>query len=128
MKPKAQNDHEDGLLEYLEDIIGTSAYKTPIEEALVAMETLSEERTEKMNRLRIVEREKNALEAQRREALDYLRLYNDAIRAKSRLWQWYVCKCLDNEKKLNGQIVGAILCFVYFWSCQLIAMRHVGTV
>jgi structural maintenance of chromosome 4 len=24
MKPKAPNDHEDGLLEYLEDIIGTS--------------------------------------------------------------------------------------------------------
>ena len=27
MKPKAQNEHEDGLLEYLEDIIGTSSYK-----------------------------------------------------------------------------------------------------
>lgn len=24
MKPKAPNEHEDGLLEYLEDIIGTS--------------------------------------------------------------------------------------------------------
>ncbi|KAL4068878.1 RecF/RecN/SMC N terminal domain-containing protein [Scleroderma yunnanense] len=71
MKPKAQNEHEDGLLEYLEDII---------------------------------EREKNALEAQRREALDYLRLYNDSIRAKSRLWQWYLWKCLENEKKFNAQI------------------------
>ena len=56
------------------------------------MEMLSEEWTEKMNRLRIVEREKNTLEAQRREALDYLRLYNDAVRAKSRLWQWYIWK------------------------------------
>nr|6QJ2_A Chain A, Smc4 [Thermochaetoides thermophila DSM 1495]6QJ4_C Chain C, Uncharacterized protein,Uncharacterized protein [Thermochaetoides thermophila DSM 1495] len=33
MKPKAANEHEDGLLEYLEDIIGTSKYKGPIEEA-----------------------------------------------------------------------------------------------
>ncbi|KAG6333811.1 hypothetical protein ID866_5281 [Astraeus odoratus] len=57
-----------------------------------------------MNRLRIVEREKNALEAQRREALDYLHLYNDSIRAKSRLWQWYLWKCLDNEEKYNSQI------------------------
>ncbi|KAI6154283.1 hypothetical protein BKA82DRAFT_4099537 [Pisolithus tinctorius] len=71
MKPKAQNEHEDGLLEYLEDII------------------------EKLNRLRIVEREKSALEAQRREALDYLRF---------RLWQWYLWKCLDNEEKYNEQI------------------------
>ena len=116
MKPKAQNEHEDGLLEYLEDIIGTSAYKTPIEEALAAMETLSEERTEKMNRLRIVEREKNTLEAQRRKALDYLCLYNDAVRTKSRLWQWYIWKCLENEKKLDVQIVGAILYFVNFWA------------
>lgn len=112
MKPKAQTEHEDGLLEYLEDIIGTSRYKTPIEEALAAMETLSEQRTEKMNRLRIVEREKNALEAQRQEALDYMRLSNDAVRAKSRLWQWYVWKCLDNEKKLGVQIVSTVRFFM----------------
>lgn len=28
MKPKAPNEHEDGLLEYLEDIIGTSKVST----------------------------------------------------------------------------------------------------
>ena len=27
MKPKAQSEHDEGLLEYLEDIIGTSIYK-----------------------------------------------------------------------------------------------------
>ena len=27
MKPKSKNDENDGLLEYLEDIIGTSDYK-----------------------------------------------------------------------------------------------------
>ncbi|KAI6017477.1 RecF/RecN/SMC [Pisolithus marmoratus] len=104
MKSKAPNEHEDGLLEYLEDIIGTSAYKAPIEEALMTMEALSEDRAEKLNRLRIVEREKNALEAQRHEALDYLRLYNDSVRAKSRLWQWYLWKCLLNEEKYNEEI------------------------
>ena len=35
MKPKAATEHEDGLLEYLEDIIGTSKYKEPIDDALV---------------------------------------------------------------------------------------------
>lgn len=109
MKPKAQNEHEDGLLEYLEDIVGTSSYKAPIEEALTAMDALSEDRAEKLNRLRIVEREKNALEAQRKEALDYLRLYNDHVRAQSRLWQWYLWKCLENEERFGAQIVSAVL-------------------
>ncbi|KAI9566365.1 RecF/RecN/SMC [Boletus coccyginus] len=104
MKPKAQNEHEDGLLEYLEDIIGTSSYKTPIEEALAQVEALTEQRSEKLNRLRIVEREKNALEAQRKEALDYLRLCNDHVRAQSRLWQWYLWKCLENEGRFSAQI------------------------
>lgn len=30
MKPKAPNEHEDGLLEYLEDIIGTSRVIPPV--------------------------------------------------------------------------------------------------
>lgn len=62
MKAKAQNEHEDGLLEYLEDIIGTTKYKEPIEQASQEVETLNEERGEKMNRLRVVEREKSSLE------------------------------------------------------------------
>lgn len=62
MKPKAQNEHEDGLLEYLEDIIGTSRYKEPIEEANRLLDTLNQEREEKVNRLRIVEKEKSSLE------------------------------------------------------------------
>lgn len=93
------------MLEYLEDIIGTSTYKTPIEEALTQVETLTDQRGEKLNRLRIVEREKNALEAQRKEALDFLRLFNDHVKAKSRLWQWYLWKCLENEGRFNVQIV-----------------------
>lgn len=109
MKPKAQNEHEDGLLEYLEDIIGTSSYKAPIEEALAQVEVLTDQRGEKLNRLRIVEREKNALEAQRKEAMDYLRLYNDHVKAQSRLWQWYLWKILESEGKLNTQIVGSAL-------------------
>ncbi|EGO05390.1 hypothetical protein SERLA73DRAFT_101211 [Serpula lacrymans var. lacrymans S7.3] len=104
MKPKAQTEHEDGLLEYLEDIIGTSKYKEPIDEALVAMDRLSEDRTEKLNRLRIVEREKNALEVQKKEAEDYLRLQNDHVKALSRLWQYYLWKCLLNEDSFSKAI------------------------
>jgi structural maintenance of chromosome 4 len=48
MKPKAATEHDEGLLEYLEDIIGTNQYKEPIEEALGEMEKYSEERGEKV--------------------------------------------------------------------------------
>ena len=105
MKPKAASEHEDGLLEYLEDIIGTSKYKEPIEQALQGMEELQESRTEKMNRLRIVEREKNALEDQKKDAENYLRIYNEHVRALSRLWQWYLWKCAVNEEELNRKVV-----------------------
>ena len=62
MKPKAQTEHEDGLLEYLEDIIGTTEYKPKIEAASELVEKFNDERGEKLNRLRVVEREKSSLE------------------------------------------------------------------
>jgi structural maintenance of chromosome 4 len=68
------------MLEYLEDIIGTSKYKEHVEEAMVKIEQLQEDRGDKLNRLRIVEKEKNALEDKKREAEDYLRLQNEHVR------------------------------------------------
>jgi len=109
MKPKAPSEHEDGLLEYLEDIIGTSQYKEPIETALVEMERLTEDRTEKLNRLRLVEREKNALEKEKREAENYLRLQNDHVRAQSTLYQFYIWRCLVDEKEAKQEIVRGFL-------------------
>ncbi|KAL5519615.1 SMC4 [Sanghuangporus vaninii] len=99
MKPKAQNEHEDGLLEYLEDIIGTDRYKQPIEEALTELDNLGDVRSEKLNRLRIVEREKNALEEKKHEAEEFLRLQNEYVRAQSRLYQWYLWKCLEADQQ-----------------------------
>ena len=105
MKPKAQTEHEDGLLEYLEDIIGTSKYKEPIDEALVETERLQEDRQTKINRLRHVEKEKVALEARKKEAEDYLRLKNDHTKALSRQYQWSLWQSLEREAKLTAQIV-----------------------
>merc|ERR1719336_86151 len=68
MKPKAQSAHEDGLLEYLEDIIGSNRLVEPIEEAEGIVEKLSEQRQEKLNRLRVAERERENLDGPRKEA------------------------------------------------------------
>merc|ERR1712060_328636 len=50
MKPKALSPHEDGLLEFLEDIIGSNRLVQPIEEAEGEVEKLTEQRQEKLNR------------------------------------------------------------------------------
>lgn len=50
MKPKAQTEHDDGMLEFLEDIIGTSFFKTPIENLAKKVEELGETRGEKVGR------------------------------------------------------------------------------
>lgn len=68
MKPKALTAHEDGLLEYLEDIIGSNRLVEPIEEAEGIVEKLTEQRQEKLNRLRVAERERDNLDGPRREA------------------------------------------------------------
>ena len=51
MKPKAQSEHEEGMLEYLEDIIGSSRFKEPIEQLTNEVENLNEARGEKVLKL-----------------------------------------------------------------------------
>jgi structural maintenance of chromosome 4 len=96
MKPKAQTEHEDGLLEYLEDIIGTSMYKQPIEEAQVEVDNFNEARAEKITRLSIVAKEKSSLESRKREAETYLRAMNELTRKKSLLCQFHMSTLHSN--------------------------------
>jgi chromosome segregation ATPase len=48
MKPKAPSEHEDGMLEFLEDIIGSSRYQEPINILAKRVEELNELRGEKV--------------------------------------------------------------------------------
>ncbi|KAL6696539.1 RecF/RecN/SMC N terminal domain-containing protein [Trichoderma pleuroticola] len=96
MKPKAANEHEDGLLEYLEDIIGTSKYKTPIEESAAEVETLNEVCVDKNSRVQHVEKEKNSLEEKKDKALAFIRDENELAMKQSALYQLYIHECNDN--------------------------------
>ncbi|KAI4119888.1 MAG: hypothetical protein LQ345_000146 [Seirophora villosa] len=98
MKPKAANEHDDGLLEYLEDIIGTSKYKTPIEESATEVDTLNEVCTEKSSRVQHVEKEKNSLEDKKNKALAYIKDENELAFKQSALYQVYIDECDDNLK------------------------------
>lgn len=96
MKPKAANEHDDGLLEYLEDIIGTSKYKTPIEESATEVETLNEVCVEKSGRVQHVEKEKNGLEDKKNKALAYIKDENELTMKQCALYQVYIDECGDN--------------------------------
>ncbi|KDD75185.1 hypothetical protein H632_c821p1, partial [Helicosporidium sp. ATCC 50920] len=61
MRPKGATEHDTGLLEYLEDIIGTAGYVDRIAAALAALESSSETRAQAVSRLRVAERERDAL-------------------------------------------------------------------
>lgn len=96
MKAKAGNEHEDGLLEYLEDIIGTSKYKTPIEEAATEVETLNDICMEKSGRVQHVEKEKSSLEDKKEKAIAFIRDENELAMKQSALYQIYTSECHDN--------------------------------
>jgi structural maintenance of chromosome 4 len=98
MKPKAANEHDDGLSEYLEDIIGTSTYKSPIEESAAKAETQNEVCVEKSVRVQHVEKEKNSLEDKKNKTLAYIRDENELAYKQPFLYQIYIDECTDNLK------------------------------
>ncbi|KAG8264856.1 Structural maintenance of chromosomes protein 4 [Homalodisca vitripennis] len=87
MKPKAQTEHDTGMLEYLEDIIGTSRFKVPIEKLAQEVEVLNGERVEKLNRVKLVEKERDALEGPMSEAVGFLESTNELVRLQNEFFQ-----------------------------------------
>lgn len=87
MKPKAPTPHEEGLLEYLEDIIGTNKYVPSIEQKAQEVEQANEERAEKLNRLKIAEKERGNLESAKNEAEECLQKEREIIDKRSILFQ-----------------------------------------
>lgn len=87
MKPKAQTPGDEGLLEYLEDIIGTNQYVDPIEEKAKALEALNDQRGGQVNRLKLVEKERDALGGAKAEAETFMAKERQVAAAKSLLLQ-----------------------------------------
>ncbi|CAH1155594.1 unnamed protein product [Phaedon cochleariae] len=87
MKCKGENENETGMLEYLEDIIGTSRYKKPLIQVNERVEILAEQRTEKLNRLQLVENELNELKGPMEEAVGFLKTENTVVNNRNFLYQ-----------------------------------------
>ena len=80
MKPKAQNQFEVGLLEYLEDLIGSNIYVEPIEEQAAEVRKFDEERTFSLKKAVSTEKAKEELEGSKVEAEAYLQKERDLCR------------------------------------------------
>ncbi|KAK9064798.1 hypothetical protein SSX86_016180 [Deinandra increscens subsp. villosa] len=72
MKPKAQGPHDEGFLEYLEDIIGTNKYLEKIEESHKQLEALNEKRSGVVQMVKLADKEREGLESVKNEAEDYM--------------------------------------------------------
>ena len=103
MKPIGQNENDTGMLEFLEDIIGSSRFKEPIDTLKQRTTELDEFRAEKLNRVKLVEKEKDELEKPKNEALEYLNAENEYTHKKNLLHQYYIMttgeKVEDTKKK-----------------------------
>ena len=73
MKAKAQNENETGLLEYLEDIIGSNRHVQRINELEKEVESKEDEKREKRSRVTVCQSELNALENDKNNAIEYLK-------------------------------------------------------
>ncbi|NWI74325.1 SMC4 protein, partial [Dryoscopus gambensis] len=98
MKPKGQTEHDEGMLEYLEDLIGSARLKEPIQTLCRRVELLNERRGEKLNRVKMVEKEKDALEEDKNKAIEFLCLENKIFQEKNKICQYYIH---DLKKRIN---------------------------
>lgn len=99
MKPKGVTEHDTGMLEFLEDIVGSSRFKDPIELLSKRVEDLNEARQEKLNRVKIVEKEKDELEGPKEEAVEHLKLENEVTSKKHMLLQYRCWECSEAVRK-----------------------------
>ncbi|RCK64786.1 Structural maintenance of chromosomes protein 4 [Candida viswanathii] len=97
MKAKGEGENGDGLLEYLEDIIGTTKYKKLIEDSIAQIDALNDICLEKANRFDLVEKDMELLEEKKTEALRFLELERKLINLKSVQFKENMADC---QKKM----------------------------
>jgi structural maintenance of chromosome 4 len=109
MPPKGKHNDkgeqtEEGMLEYLEDIIGSNKFIEPIRTLEAKVEELNNDRTLKLGNVKIVEKEKDALEGGKTEAEGYLVQENEVTLKRNQLWQCYGNECAENLEEAQGKL------------------------
>lgn len=107
MAPKGKNEDDVGLLEYLEEIIGSSKFVDETNLAFEQVEALTEARQEKLNRVKAVEKEKDSLESAKQEAEALLTKEREIRRKQNILYQIHSMKAKQeiNRNEEQKQLV-----------------------
>jgi structural maintenance of chromosome 4 len=108
MPPKGKTENDEGLLEYLEDIIGSNKFVEETNEAAAKVEALTEQRQEKLNRVKAVEKEKDNLEGAKVEAEALLSKEREIRRKKNILFQINAMKAskeMDRHEEKKEAVV-----------------------
>lgn len=103
MPPKGKNENDEGLLEYLEDIIGSNKYVEETQVAAAKVEALSDVRQERLNRVKAVEKEMDNLESAKQEAEALLAKERDIRRKQNILYQIKRMKASKSEERVEEQ-------------------------
>ncbi len=103
MKPKGVQPNDTGMLEFLEDIIGSSRFKEPIDLLKETVGELDEMRSEKLNRVKLVEKEKDELEEPKNKAIEYIKLENEIAEKKNLGYQLYILDCENKIEQVQKQ-------------------------
>mmetsp|Transcript_1063 Transcript_1063/g.1326 ORF Transcript_1063/g.1326 Transcript_1063/m.1326 type:complete len:1353 (+) Transcript_1063:32-4090(+) len=103
MPPKAKTEHDEGLLEFLEDIIGSNRHLDAINEEEKKLDLLNEERGEKLSRLKVTETERDNLEGAKTEAESAVRKAREVRMKQNILYQRYCSDANNNVKKISEQ-------------------------
>ena len=90
MKPKGKDADDTGLLEYLEDIIGSNRFVPDIEVAAKKAEELAEARTFVLNKVKLAEKERDSLSEVRDEAELFIAKEALLLKAKNQLYQAFI--------------------------------------
>jgi len=102
MKPKSVGEHDEGLLEYLEDIIGSNRFIAEINEVAKTIEDINEQRVHLVKRVKISERDCEKLRQPREEAESFLSLERE-IRSRQNLLYQLNENTARTESELAGQ-------------------------
>jgi structural maintenance of chromosome 4 len=103
MPPIGRNGNDDGLLEYLEDIIGSQKFVPATTTAAEQVEKLSEVRLEKLHRVQTVEREKESLVSAKVEAESLLSKDRMIRHQQNILYQMYQLEATTEVQTLRDQ-------------------------
>lgn len=103
MKPKSEKMGEVGMLEYLEDIIGTSRYIEPIEKLDQKYFVLNEERTKHMLRVKVSAKELKSVRNAKCEAVRSFELENERKMERAKLYQYHSMTLKSKLEKYENE-------------------------